>query len=65
MSGEANTRGALPDERGEDKQEDHLLTSSLMYGLEEQRADATPVSLTDAHTPSMALYSDGVWQVRV
>jgi hypothetical protein len=30
-----------------------------------KRADATPVSLTDGRTPSMALHSDGVWQFRV
>lgn len=53
-------------EKGKDKQYDHLLTSSLMYWFRGTKgADATPVSLNDVHTPSTALHSHGMWQFRV
>lgn len=54
------------DKKGEDKQEDHPLTSSLMYGFGGTKgADATPVSRNDVRTPSTALCSKGMWQIRV
>lgn len=64
---QADTRGVLPDVRQERRQTGRSSVNKLTdvwFGRTE-KADTALVSLPDARTPSMTLYSDSVWQFRV